>query len=516
MASTLFNTPLMAELTSVTLRPHQTFIYNYDEILEQMGGIFYHQCGHRRMGKTVGIAERLRKSAVRIYKEEKIFNLGGDVRSNYPRLVFFAETQKQARDIIWQELALRMSVFRDVDMKVRDLVMRIPRPHIGDYLEIMIKSLRHHNSVRGMKFREIFIDEAQFLSELAFKKSILATLTDSWGTGVTTGTAVPDGYYKEMLKEALANGQAVAIIPVTHTDSFDEKKIRLLIEEMGVRAFRQEYMCDFNIPNKGAFFCDKLLEAERSPGFFGFKYDPALPLLMGVDVGIGEGMAVWLGQVQGNRLYLMDYFDGYESGMDIRKDVDEAVRLKLKKEVGGISWDLELAGKEVQGMPYMPDYIATPHDMKNRKLGVKQAHTVYDVFKEVFPKAKIVQVARPTNKMTMITNANDNLHLLGFPGHSAGSSAFRGLQKLKNYGRVVNDRGVITDQIDKEHGYDHAADSLMTLMEWLEVRNGNIGRKDRLHKRDSRPQESDFSLFKTNPRLSYIHAQLNRDKVFYQ
>ena len=483
-----YSAPLLEQAKSLTLRPHQAILVNYRPLLKASGAMMLHLCGHRRMGKSTGEAAAIQETSIDVYNEKEIFTFpDSDVRSDFPKLAYLAETQAQARDIIWQNLCLRMSVFRDIEIKQRELRLYVPRPHLGDHIEIMFRSLRNHAQVRGNKLRHMFVDEAQFMSEDSYAKSVLSTLSDSKGTGITTGTAQPDGYYKDKLIEARRNGHPCFIIPASMTDVFSPQQLLKFRMEMGDRAFLQEYECDFNVPNKGTFFSEQLYKIEREPGFWRHSYDPELPLCVGVDIGIAEGMAFVIGQVQGERIVILDYMDNYEVMENVRNDFEDG-------------------GKEAWGIPYKPDYIFSPHDSKTRTIGVKRPHTVKDVLKQVFPEAKHIQVKRPQNKMAVITNTSEHLHLLGMCAQGSATGVYRCMQKLKNYGREVDKDGIVKDTIDKRHGHDHCADSLMTLFEGLKVSDGKIGMASRLHKREHSSQPS-MTLSAINPRLSYYAAQ---------
>lgn len=486
------NSPILEKARKLVLRPHQSILFKYREILEQNDAMMLHFCGHRRAGKSTGESAAIQSTAVDIYNETSIFKFReSDVDSSFPKIAYIAETQAQAGDIIWDNLCLKMSVFRDVDIKHRELRIFVDRPHLGDHMEIMFRSLRNHNQIRGNKIRYLFVDEAQFLNEESYAKSVIATLTDSKGKGITTGTAMPDGYYKDMLLRIKEEGGPVYIIPSSGTTVFTKDELLGFKMEMGWRAFMQEYECDFDIPQKGTFFSDKLYSAESSSKFYGHSYDPELPLLCGVDLGIAEGMAFWLAQVQGGRIVLLDYFDNYEVMSNVRNDFEDA-------------------GKNAWGVPFIPDYFYLPHDSNNRTIGARTPHTVRDVVKQIWPESKIVSLKRPTSKMAVISNTVEHLHLLGMPSQNMPTECSRGLHKLKNYGREVNKDGLVTDKIDKRHGHDHCADALMTLFEGLRVGNGSVKGASGLYKRGDTMPQSQMIIGRVNPRLSYYAMNRNR------
>ena len=58
---------------------------------------------HRRAGKTTAIVLAMAKLIDELLQEKEIFKLRKDVDSYNPRVAFSAKTQKQAREIVWND-----------------------------------------------------------------------------------------------------------------------------------------------------------------------------------------------------------------------------------------------------------------------------------------------------------------------------------------------------------------------------------------------------------------------------
>ena len=460
--------------TEHKIRPHQSIFYGTKHYLEKTGSQFHHICGHRQMGKTTGVSFGVQKDVVDIYNEESIYKITKDVDSWNPEVAFLAETQKQARSLVWENFKMYLSIFNKYKPDNRDYSISIPRPHIGDRIKIQIMALRNHNRVRGHAFRKIYLDEAQNLNEESFSKSIHATLASCRGVGTTTGTARPEGYYRNMILRAHRLGYPVHIIPAFdpkrnfNTGVFTEEELRQKEAEMGYYAFRQEYLCDFNIPSKGAFFSKELIRLEGQDHFYRAEFNPANPIIIAFDIGISEGLAFWVTQINDGWLDCLDYFDDYEAAIDVRNDIEEA-------------------GYKVSG-------FAVPHDSTTRKFETHQARTFIDVIRDIWPELpRPKPVERPKNKSATIMESRDNLKGCRFPsplhveGPLGSTDAYRGLQKLKNFSAVVDKDGIITDRIDKTSGNDHCADALMTAMQFYRMRQGKVGRVPQTLAPDSEP-----------------------------
>lgn len=472
------------KILNLQARKHQAILLQSEYYLRKAAAMFHHVVMHRQAGKTTGVIRSIQKTVWQIFKEREIFRIFKDVDSWMPKLAFLAETQKQARNLVWDELQVLLSTFRKVKFNNSSLQITIPRPHIGDNIQVWIMAIRNHNRVRGNKFRRIFIDEAQNLTSESFDKSIFATLSSCRGTGVTTGTARPYGFYREKLLTAFKEGMPVHVVTALATNVFDLNELIKFEKEMGYYAFQQEYMCNFNTPMKGAFFADRIHELEKLPHFYQAEFIVGAPTLLEADLGVGKGFACWVVQVNGEWKDQLDYFDDYETGTDLRRDI-------------------EAAG-------YTITDLAVPHDATTRRFDAYRATTMVDEFHKTWPDLPRPRpLQRPRNKGAQINSARENWASVRFPSKLAvGTDAHRGLNKLKNYGALVDIDGYVTDKIIKVHS--HAADSFMHGMEFLNMRNGIIKRP--LRGSLPSPERPRISRLSLNGSLLEVRRQMAKDR----
>lgn len=433
---------------------HQDLILSFD-VLAKMDPVTMcptaNFCGHRRCGKSFGVALLFLLMSCRIENEKTIFKIRGAVESRNPRLVYMAKTKENARNIIWPDLKMIFKLFGErARFDNNRLRIVIPRPHLGDDIEILLMALRDHDKVRGMSFRMIALDEVQQITEEALRTSIYPTIHDNHGALITTGTATSVGHYQDMLKTAIANGTPSWIVPVTKTNIFTEAEQKTWRAQMGEFGWAQEYMCDFTVSTKTAFFRDTLSELERrSPAFHALVPDRRNVRMLAVDIGVGEGFAAWLLEIQSTtRLGALDYYSGYELLDNLRRDVED--------EHGPI------------------DVYAVPFDAATRRLEAREPRNALDVFREVFPRARPIVLQRPANrgKLLEIERTHRNLHMLSFPPLKAATGALNGLSLLKNYRRKESKDGRPTDALDKSDGSNHCGDALVHAYMALDVRDG--------------------------------------------
>ena len=439
-----------------TPRPHQLMMYYYDKVVkfdEEHSVFVANHTWHRRGGKTTGGRQTIQKKCVEILGEDKVFQIRKGVDSSYPNIGFLAETKENARNIIWNELVNATSVFPSVKANNNRLVITIPRPHIGDVLEIRLMSLRDHNRIRGGEYRYIHVDEAQMMTEAALKFSIFATLTDCSGQLQTTGTATSVGYYKKYIAGCISRGTYCTIVPVTMTDWKTPKELEILERDVGSFAYRQEYLCDFDVSTNTAFWNNRLTELERDKSrFFSGLYDNGNAKILAVDIGVGKGFAAWSAQVSHDNIgiNIRDYHSDYEVLAHLRNDLLETDN--------------------------MPDVIILPHDSSSRRLEATKPRTTKKVFKEIFPESQIIPLNKPANnqKFMQIQNVTENLSMLRFPPEEASTDAHIGLSHIKQYRRAESRDGSPTNQVYKGDGSDHAGDALVHLFEGLKISQGRV------------------------------------------
>ena len=406
-----------------------------------------HATCHRRSGKTEGAAVGFVELTNKILAEQSIFKLRRNVDSWSPKLGFLAETKESARNIVWGMFQKWFGRRKDAKMNNHRLTIEFNRPQLGDKLEISLHAFRDHDKLRGQKFRHIHVDEVQKMIWKHFNESIYSTLVDSGGSLATTGTATAVGEYKAMLKEKLKNNVPVMVVDVEKTNLFPAEDRAKILKEIGPFAYRQEYMCDFTVSTIGTFWEERLLKMEKDPLFYTASSDPSRFKVLAVDIGVDEGFAAWYVEVHENGLFfdVLDYYTGYEVLSDLRTD-------------------------HLARHPMFDAYII-PSDSKTRRLEAKRRRTSREVFREVFPECRAIELKQSTDSYLDVEMVTANISMLRFPSILANSDAHMGLSLLKQYRRAEDANGVLTRRIYKGDKSSHCGDAMKYLFIGLRVVN---------------------------------------------
>ena len=418
---------------------------------------------HRRGGKSIGCAIKDHYKVREFLAEKEIYKIKGHVDSSYPSIAFLAPTKFQARQIIWDKYKQYMAGFPGVKFNNSQLKITVPRPLLGDHITLELMASKNHDRIRGLKYREVNVDETQDATEEAIDGSIVPTLADSRGLCNFFGTAKGQDHFHSMSVRAIGSGQPVFYFPATHTSVYTPEELLEMKAKMADGQFEREYLLDFTAKIPGTFFHSTIEQMKTQPWFFDSEADEKLPCIMGVDIGVGEGFAAWTARVDfaNNIINIQDFYTGYDTLDVLRRDVSE------------------------DGC--FPDTILLPHDGNTRQMGTTKKITTKKSFKEVFWDSRVYVNGKTMNLMNDITRINDNLHLLRFPDRkAAGTDAHRGLQMLSEFSRKQDpNTGAYMDAIDKGRGVDHAADAMRTLFTGLNVTEGII-RRDFPYRRDER------------------------------
>jgi hypothetical protein len=126
----------------------------------------------------------------------------------------------------------------------------------------------------------------------------------------------------------------------------DAKKI------MTKEQFAQEYECSFDAAIKGAYYGKEILEAETEGRITKVPYDKAADLFAAWDLGIGDNMAIWFGQIVGQEWHWINYYENSGYGLDHYVDY-------------------------IKDLPYRVNEHFLPHDGEARELQTGKSRKQY-------------------------------------------------------------------------------------------------------------------------------------------
>ena len=279
-------------------RPYQRACWDYFE----RGGKRAAAVWHRRAGKDE-IA--LHRSAVAAFERP----------ANYWHML---PEYNQARKAIWTAVNARTGKKRideafplELRSRTVDQEMRIEFVNGATW---QVVGSDNFDSLVGSGPAGIVFSEWSLADPRAWP--ILAPMLEEnngWAFFIYTARGRNHGH--SLLETAKRRGWFWEVLKATETGVFTEEQLAGVADEydtlfpgVGQALFRQEYLCDFAAAMIGAYYGKEMEEAEEEGRLGDVPYDPAVPVHTAWDLGIGDSTAIWMWQIVGGEIHVIDFY----------------------------------------------------------------------------------------------------------------------------------------------------------------------------------------------------------------
>jgi hypothetical protein len=258
---------------------------------------------HRRFGKTVLGVNELQRGAVTCPKER-------------PRFGYLAPTYRQGKAVAFDY----MQHYADPipGREVNQSELRIDYPNGG---QSRIYGADNPDSLRGLYFDGVVLDEYGLHPAKTYSEVIAATLVDRGGWALFQGTPNGKNQFYEIAQHAKAEVKKKGSVwfyaeyKASQTGLLDPHLLADAKANMTADEYAQEYECSFEAAVKGAIYAKELEAARANKRVTSVPYDPALPVDTDWDLGIGDAMAIWFSQsTRGGEVRLIDYYEASGEG----------------------------------------------------------------------------------------------------------------------------------------------------------------------------------------------------------
>jgi hypothetical protein len=214
-----------------------------------------------------------------------------------PRYGYIAPTYRQGKEIAWQYLK---DDAKPAIQRIRESELSV---ELINGAKITIFGADNPDSLRGLYFDGVILDEFGDMRPSMWGEVILPTLVDRRGWAVFIGTPKGKNHFYDVVRRSQSEpGWYSSILTVNDTGLFSDSEISEFRAEMSDEQFRQEFLCDFTAAIMGAYYA-KLLE-EPLPGP---SHDPSLPVYAAADLGFTDSTAFWFWQEYPDGPALIDY-----------------------------------------------------------------------------------------------------------------------------------------------------------------------------------------------------------------
>jgi hypothetical protein len=239
---------------------------------------------HRRCGKTVAC---INDTVVRAIRN----------KLKHPRYGYIAPTYRQGKEIAWLYLK---DAAKPIVKRIRESELSI---ELINGAKITIFGADNPDSLRGLYFDGVILDEFGDMRPSMWGEVVLPTLVDRKGWAVFIGTPKGMNHFYEIHQKYSEDPSTFSLtLPVSVTDLFSEEDINVFRSQMSDEQFRQEFMCDFTAAITGAYYAKLLENPLEGPG-----HNPELPVFIASDLGYTDSTSLWFWQEYPDGPVMIDY-----------------------------------------------------------------------------------------------------------------------------------------------------------------------------------------------------------------
>lgn len=252
---------------------------------------------HRRMGKTVAAINQLIHSALKCEKDN-------------PRFAYVAPTYSQAKRIAWDYLTDYTRHLGGV-ASVSELRVDFMGRRINLY------GADNPDTLRGIYLDGVVIDEIGDVSPSLFTEVIRPALADRLGFAVFIGTPKGANHFKDLRDRAdKGEGWNLLEFKASETNIINEKELIDAKDSMGENKYNQEFEISFDAPIVGSYYGELINELSSKNQIVDINEDSLCRSITAWDLGVGDSTSIWVAQLQGLEIRLIDYYENHGQGLD--------------------------------------------------------------------------------------------------------------------------------------------------------------------------------------------------------
>ena len=253
---------------------------------------------HRRMGKTVSAINQLVHSALLCEKPS-------------PRLAYIAPTYAQCKRIAWDYL---LQYTRPLGAIANIAELRV------DFMgrRISLYGADSPDSLRGIYLDGVVIDEIGDVNPAIFSEVVRPALADRLGWAMFIGTPKGNNHFKDLRDRAYnsADGWKLLEFKASETGLIIPTELASAKAEMGDDKFRQEFECSFNAAVEGSYYGKMINELEEKNQITTIPREILSKTYCAWDLGMSDSTSIWVAQVVGKEIRLVDYYENHSQGLD--------------------------------------------------------------------------------------------------------------------------------------------------------------------------------------------------------
>jgi hypothetical protein len=284
----------MAEVIEIAYKPREQQLAIHELMDSKRFGVVV---AHRRMGKTVSAINHLIKEAILNQKEA-------------PRYAYIAPTYGQAKRVAWDYLVKYAEPLGGTS-NISELRV--------DFWGRRIQLFGSDNpeTLRGQYFDGVILDEIGDQNPKIWTDIVRPALADRKGWCLFIGTPKGHNHFKELRDRAeKEDGWGLLEFKASETGVVDDTELKAARNEMGEDKYRQEFECSFDAAVEGSYYGQILNELEDKKHMQEIPWEELSRTFTAWDLGMGDSTSIWVAQLVGTEIRLIDYYENHGVGLD--------------------------------------------------------------------------------------------------------------------------------------------------------------------------------------------------------
>ena len=247
---------------------------------------------HRRAGKTVACIHDLVLRAS--YTAKK--------RAKY---AYVAPFRQQAMEIAWMYLKDATNGIRKGEPRISDLKITLHND-----ATIQLYGADNPDSLRGLYFDGVILDEYGDMRPSLWGEIILPTLMDRQGWAVFIGTMKGKNHFYKTLQRAESEpGWHHMQLKGSESGILRDEDLVELRNQLTEAQYEQEIECNPHAAVMGTYYSDLIAAAESNERMGHYPHDPDKTVSVSADLGFTDSTAFWFWQVDEEGPILIDYYE---------------------------------------------------------------------------------------------------------------------------------------------------------------------------------------------------------------
>jgi len=246
---------------------------------------------HRRAGKTVACVNELIRAALTCDKPN-------------PRVAYVAPLFKQAKDVAWAYLK---EFTRDIPgREANETELRVDLPNGG---RVRLYGADNPDGMRGLYLDACVLDEFADMRPRFLPEVIRPALSDRRGSLTLIGTPKGHNEFYDRWNDAQTDAEwFTTMLKASETGIVDAEELASAQRMMSEAQYQQEYECSFEAAIEGAYYGMAIEKAQAEGRIAPLPHNPALPVYVAFDLGIGDDTSLWFAQRSGGWLHVIDHY----------------------------------------------------------------------------------------------------------------------------------------------------------------------------------------------------------------